>query len=63
MRVPGEAREVVRRLVIPEIVEEEERVVFRRVPKAEAASKVDASALECRTRLRDPLDRPDRHKL
>src|SRR5207247_6288815 len=61
--MPGKASEVFVRVVVAEVVEEQERVEFFRVAESEAAAQMDARAFERRTRLDDSFDGPDRHFL
>jgi hypothetical protein len=57
--MPREAREIVRRTVVPEIVEKEERVELRGVPEPERPPKFDAGAFDGRAGLHDLLDGSD----
>jgi hypothetical protein len=59
MRMPGEARTVILRPVVPEVVEEQERIELRRVAEPERAPEPDAGAFEGGLRLDDALDGAD----
>src|SRR5262245_66657466 len=61
MRVPREAGEEVLRVVVPEVVEEQERVEIRGVAEAEGALKLHASALHGGFGAAEPFDRANRH--
>jgi hypothetical protein len=59
--MPWEARQVILRTVIPEVVEEEKRVEFRRVAEAERAAQVNARTFQGRLRPDEPLNRSKGH--
>jgi hypothetical protein len=61
MRMPRKAGEVIRRTVVPEIVEQEERIVFAGVAEAESSFLLDAGPLERRLCLHDLFHWPDGH--
>jgi hypothetical protein len=61
VRMPRKTGQVIPRIVVAEIVEQQEWIEFRRVAKAEPALQPDAGAFERRFRMDDLLDRPDRH--
>jgi hypothetical protein len=61
MGVPRKAGEIVVRPVVPEVVEEQERVIVRRRPEAERATESHARALHRRLGLHEALYRSDRH--
>ena len=61
VRVPGEARLVVGRPVVAEVVEQQERVVLAGVAEAEGAAQADAGAFHGRAGLDDALHRSDGH--
>src|SRR5437867_10857165 len=61
MRVPGEPREVVLRVLVAEVVQQQERVELAGVPESERPTQPHARALDGGLRLNDRLDRPDRH--
>jgi len=52
--VPREAGQVIRRNVIAEVIEEEERVEIGGVAEAERAAQMDARSFECRLGLGRP---------
>jgi hypothetical protein len=51
--VPGKTGRVVRRIVVPKIVEQEERIEFARLAEPEGAVQPDAGALHSRARVND----------
>jgi hypothetical protein len=57
--MPRKAGEIVRRAIVPEIVEKEERVELRRVPEPERPAKFDAGAFDGWAGLHDLLDCSD----
>jgi len=61
VRVPGEALDVVGRPLVPEVVEEQERIGLGGVAEPERAAQVDARTLERRLGLLDALHGADRH--
>ena len=61
VRVPGEPREVSLGIVVPEVVEEEERVEVLGVAEPERAAEMHARAFEGGFGLDEPLDRTNRH--
>src|SRR5262245_53194260 len=61
VRVPRETREEVPGVVVPEVVEEQERVEIRGVAEAEGALKSHASALQSGFRAAEPFDWANRH--
>src|SRR4030095_3856416 len=62
MRMPRKAGEVIRGHIVPEVVEQEERVEIGRLAKAEGASQVNACALERGLGSDQLLDRTNRHR-
>ena len=63
VRVPGESGKVIRRNIIPEIIEEKERIEVRCCTEAESAAKMDAGALEGRPGLDNAFNRSKRHRI
>jgi len=61
MRMPGEAAREQRRIVVAEIVEQQEGVEFGRIAKAEGAVQMDARALQSRAGGPCVGDGTDRH--
>ncbi len=61
VRVPRETGEVVRRPVVAEVVEEQERVGLGGVAEAEGAAQVDAGALDRRSGAAQSFDGANRH--
>jgi hypothetical protein len=61
VRMPRKAGEVVRRIVVAEIVEQQKWVVVLGATEPEGAPKFDAGAFHCRLRLKDMFHRSDRH--
>src|SRR4249920_1838544 len=61
MRVPRKSREVVLRVVIAKVIEEQKRIVVLRVAEAERAAKLDACAFHRRTGLNDAFHSTDGH--
>ena len=55
MRMPGEARPVVVRTVVAEVVEQQERIELCRIAEAEGAAQFHARSLHGRLRLDDVL--------
>ena len=60
MRVPRKAGQVIVRVVVPEIVEQQKRIEVMVVPN-QSAAQVHSRAFEHRRRLRDALYWTDRH--
>src|SRR5215471_13302160 len=58
VRMPREAREIIARVVVAEIVEQQERIEVCCIAEAERALEPDASALESRLGVDDTLDGP-----
>src|SRR6202043_3548751 len=61
VRMPWEAGQVIRRPVITEIVEQEERIELARVPEPERAAQVHTRPLESGLGPDQPLHRSDGH--
>src|SRR5215813_4217153 len=61
VRVPGEARQVILRDVIAEVVEEEEWVEVGRIAESECASQSHARAFERRLGFAESLNRSNGH--
>jgi hypothetical protein len=59
--MPREASQVILRTVIPEVVEEEKWIEFRRIAEAECAAQVNARAFQGRLRFDEPLNRSKGH--
>src|SRR5205085_12140008 len=59
MRMPRETREIVGRIVVPKIIEEQKRVVFGGVAESECASQLDTCAFDGRSGLNDLFDGSD----
>ena len=51
VRMPGEAGQIVVRVLVPEIVEEQERIELGRVAESERAPQLDARAFDVGLRL------------
>src|SRR5262245_12987291 len=62
MRVPRKPCQVVLRVVVSEVVEQQERVEVGRVPEAKGALEFDASAFERRFGAEQASDRSNRHE-
>src|SRR5262249_21319733 len=62
MRMPRKSREVVLRVVVAKVIEEQKRIVLGRVAEAERAAELDACALQRRSGLTDVFDSADRHE-
>ena len=62
VRVPREPGEKVVRVVVAEVVEQQERIEFRRVAEPERALQPHAGALDGRFRFTDVLHWPDGHR-
>ncbi len=56
MRVPGKSLEVLGRVVVAEIVEQQEGIEFTGIAEAEAALQLHAGAFERRLRSQDFFD-------
>src|SRR5262245_64877094 len=61
VRVPREARQVILRNVIAEVVEEEEGVEVGRIAETERAAQSHARAFKRRLRFTESLNRSNRH--
>src|SRR2546425_8729857 len=61
MGMPGESGEVVLRVVVAEVVQQQERIEIAGVPEAERPAQLYARAFDGGLRLDDRLDRPDGH--
>ena len=61
VRVPREARQIILRDVVAEIVEQEERVEIGGVAEAERAAQMYARAFEGRLGFDEPLNGSDGH--
>src|SRR5437879_13720717 len=61
MGVPRESRAEVLRVVVTEVVQQEERIELSGVPEAERPAQLHTCTLDGRLRLDDRLDWPDRH--
>jgi hypothetical protein len=61
MRMPGKTRQIVGGHIIPEVVEQEERVVVRRLAEAERAAQVHAGPFQSGLGGNQLLDGPNRH--
>src|SRR5688572_7218662 len=61
MGVPGEAREVIRRALVAEVIEEQERIELVGRAESERAPQFHAGAFHRRLGLDDLLDGPYRH--
>jgi hypothetical protein len=57
MRVPGETREVIFGIVVPEIIKKKKWIEIGSVPESEGTAQMDAGSLECGFGLDYPLDR------
>jgi hypothetical protein len=57
MRVPRKTGEVILGHIIPEIIEEEERVKVRSIAEAEGPAQMHTSAFESRFRFNQPFNR------
>src|SRR5205807_9462676 len=62
MRVPRKSGEIVARIVIAKVVEQQERIEFGRVAKSERALELDAGAFERRLRMQNVFHWTDRHR-
>src|SRR5213594_775864 len=61
MGVPGEPREVILRVLVAKVVEQEERIELLGVAEAESAAQPHAGALDGRLCLHNTLDGSNRH--
>ena len=61
MGVPWEAREVVLRVLVAEVIQQEEGIEIAGGPEAERPAQLHARALDGGLGLHDPFDRPDGH--
>src|SRR5881296_4427737 len=61
MGMPRESGAVVLRVVVAEVVQQEEGIELVGVPEAERPAQLHARALDRGLRLNDRLDRPDGH--
>ena len=61
VRVPRKACEVIVRVLVAEVVEQEERIEFRRVAEAKRALQLDARAFEVRARALHSFDGSNGH--
>ena len=61
MRVPGEPGQVVVRVVVSEIIEQQEGIEFSGVPEPERTAELDARALTGGSGVNGALDGSDRH--
>ena len=61
VRMPREAREVVGRSVVSEVVEQQERIGLGRFAEAEGAAQLDAGAFQRGAGLADAFDGADGH--
>jgi hypothetical protein len=61
VRMPRETGDVILWMFVPEIVEQQERVEFRRIAEPERALQPHACPLERRRRFDDLFHRPDGH--
>jgi hypothetical protein len=61
MRVPGEAREVILRVLVAKVVEQQERIEVGRGAEAERALQPDAGTFDRGLGLPDALDRSNGH--
>ena len=61
VRMPWKAGDVVVRVLVPKVVEQEERVEITGVPESEGALQPHARALHRGFRLNDSLEGSDRH--
>jgi hypothetical protein len=61
VRVPGEAGAVVFRVLVPEIVEQQERIELSGVPESKRPLQLDPGAFAGGFGLHDSLDRSHRH--
>src|SRR5262245_56402077 len=61
MRMPRESREIVARVLVAEVVEEQEGIELPRVAKAERPPEMHARAFGGWSGLRDALDSSDGH--
>src|SRR5262249_26794353 len=62
MRMPREAGQIVNRMLVAEIVQQQERIEVARVAEAERPAQLDARAFERRLRLDDAFDWSNRHE-
>jgi hypothetical protein len=62
MGVPRESLEVVCRILVAEIIEQEEGIGLVRVAEAEGAAEADTGSLQRGLRLDDAFDGADRHE-
>ena len=63
VRMPRKAGEIVARVVVAEVVEEQERIELRGVAEAERALQLDAGAFDGGLRVNDFPNRTNRHDL
>ena len=61
VRMPGKAGEIILRVVVAEIVEQQERIGLGGFAEAEGAAQLDAGALHGGLRLHDAFDGSDGH--
>ncbi len=57
VRMPGKASEVILWHIVPEVIQQQERVKIRGVAKAESPAQAHAGAFECRLGLNQPFYR------
>src|SRR5579862_4078574 len=58
VRVPGESRQIIFRVVVTEIIEQQKGIEILGFPKAEGTLQLHAGALDCGFRFDDPFNRP-----
>ena len=63
VRMPWETREIVRRVFVPEVVEEQKGIEFGGVAEPERPLQLDAGAFQRWPRLEDLFDWSNRHLL
>jgi hypothetical protein len=62
MRVPGEAGQIIGRVLVPEIIEQEERIEVPGLAEAEGALELHPGTLDGGRGLNDLSDRAERHR-
>jgi hypothetical protein len=61
MRVPGKAGQILVRVVVPKVIEEQKRIEIRGVSESEGTAEVHTGALYGGLRLADVFDGSDGH--
>ena len=62
VRMPGKPRQIIRRNVVAEIVEQQERIEIGSVAKTERTPQMYPRAFECRFGFYEPVNGSDGHK-